>query len=105
MGGRGGRKTTGLVSAHFSCKLHHLQVHHLGSVIRFLHREGRGSHNRRLGDGSGGRSVSGGSYVLSVLAEVTFCGGKAFGKMFADKSGGETWPCGEETRGDGGGPR
>ena len=45
-----------------------------------------------------------GLYVLLVLAEVTLCGGKDFEQMFADKSGGETWPCGEETRGDGGGP-
>ena len=35
---------------------------------------------------------------------MTFGGGEAFGKVFADKSGGETWPCGEKTRGDGGGP-
>ena len=76
----------------------------MGSDRRFLQRKGLGRHNRWLGDGSGGRSVSGGSYVLLVLAEVTLCGGKAFGKMFADKSGGETWPCGEETSGDGGGP-
>ena len=75
----------------------------MGLDLRFLRRKGQGCHNRRLGDGSGGRSVSGGSYVLSVLAEVNFCGGKAFGKMFADKSGGETWPCGEETSGDGSG--
>ena len=27
-----------------------------------------------------------------------------FGKMFADTSGGENWPCGEETSSDGGGP-
>ena len=53
---------------------------------------------------SGGRSFSGGSYVLSVLAEVTLCGGKAFGQMFADKSQGETWPFDEKTSGDGGGP-
>ena len=33
---------------------------------------------------------------------MTLCGGKDFGQMFADKIGGKTWPCGEETRGDGG---
>ena len=74
------------------------------SDIRFLQRKGWGCRNRRLGDGSGGRSVSSGSYVLSVLAEVTLCGGTAFWQMFTDKSGGETWPCGEENSGDGGGP-
>ena len=68
----------------------------MGSDLRFLKNKGRGRHNRRLGDGSGVRSVSGGSYVLSVLAEVTLCGGKDFGQMLADKSGGETWPCGEK---------
>ena len=35
---------------------------------RFLKRKGRGRHNRRIGDGSGGRSGSGGLYVLPVLA-------------------------------------
>ena len=29
----------------------------------------------RLGDGTGWRSVSGGLYILSVLAEATLCGG------------------------------
>ena len=62
------------------------------------------THNRRLGYGRGLRSVSGGSYIFSVLAEVTLCGGKDFGQMFVDKSGGNTWPCDEETSGDGGGP-
>ena len=101
--GRSEWKTSGLVSAHFSCKLHRLHVHHLGLDLRFLRRKGWGCHNRRLGDGSGGRSVSDGSYVLLFLAEVTFCGGKDFGQMFADKSRGGTWPCGEETSGDCGG--
>ena len=35
---------------------------------------------------------------------MTFGGGKAFGQVFVDKSGGETRPCGDKTRGDGGGP-
>ena len=75
----------------------------MGSDPRLLQRKEQGCHNRRLGDGSGGRSGSGGSYVLSFLAEVTLCGGKYFGQMFADKSRGGTWPCGEETSGDFGG--
>ena len=32
---------------------------------------------------------------------MTFCNGKSFGKVFADKSGGYPWPCGEEARVDG----
>ena len=56
--GRSDWKTSGLVSAHFSCKLHLLQVCQLGSDLRLLLRKGRGRHNRRLGDGSGWRSVS-----------------------------------------------
>ena len=35
---------------------------------------------------------------------MTFGGGEAFGQVFADKSGGETWRCGEKTRGDDGSP-
>ena len=35
---------------------------------------------------------------------MTFGVGEAFGKVFVYKSGGETWPCGEKTRVDGGGP-
>ena len=35
---------------------------------------------------------------------MTFGGGKAFGQVFVDKSGGETRTCGEKNRGDGGGP-
>ena len=76
----------------------------MGLELRFLQRKGWGCHNRRHGDGSDERSVSGGSYVFSVLEEVTLCSGYTFGKMFADKSGVENWPCGEETSGDGGGP-
>ena len=33
---------------------------------------------------------------------MTFCGGEAFGPVFADKSGGWPYPCGEETRGNDG---
>ena len=81
-----------------------MQVRHLSSDSRLLQRRGQGRHNRRLGDGSGGRSVFGGSYVFLVLAEVNLCGGKAFGGEIADKSAGEARPCGEETRGGVGGP-
>ena len=35
---------------------------------------------------------------------MTFGGREAFGQVFADKSRGETWPCGKKNRGDGGGP-
>ena len=76
----------------------------MGSDLSSLLRKGWGRHNRRFGDGSVGRIVPGGSYVFSVLSDVTLCSGQVFGQMFADKSGGETWPCGEETSGDGGGP-
>ena len=76
----------------------------MGSDLRFLRRKGWGCNNMRLGYGRWGRSVSGGSYVLSVFAEVTLCSGEAFGNFSADKSGGETCPFGEETSGDGGGP-
>ena len=56
-----------------------LQVRHLGSDLGFLQRKGWGRHKRRIGDGSGWRSISGGLYVFSVLAEVPLCGGYAFG--------------------------
>ena len=51
----------------------------MGSYLVFLQRKGWGRHNRRIGDGSGSRSVLGGSYVLSVLAEVPLSGGYSFG--------------------------
>ena len=75
----------------------------MGSDLRFLRRNGWGLHNRRIGEGSGWRIVSGGSYVLSVLSEVTFGGGSAFGGKL-DKCVVETWPCGEETSDDCGDP-
>ena len=34
---------------------------------------------------------------------MAFGGGETFGQVFADKSGGETRPCGKTIRGDGGG--
>ena len=64
-----------MISSDFSCELYRLQVRHLGSDLGFLLRKGRGLHHRRIGDGSGWRIVSDGSYVLSVLSEVTFGGG------------------------------
>ena len=76
----------------------------MGSDTRFLRRKGKGCHNRWIGDGSGGRSGPGGSYILPVLAYTTFCGGKDFGKVFLEKSGGYPWPCGGKTIGDGGCP-
>ena len=50
----------------------------MGSDLVFLKRKVWGRHNRQIGDGSGWRIVLGGSYVLSVLAEVPLCGGYAF---------------------------
>ena len=72
----------------------------MGSDTKFLQSKGKGRHNRRIGDGSFGRSGPGGSYVFPVLAYVTFGGGEAFGKVFVDKSGGSPCPCGIKTRGD-----
>ena len=66
-------EVTGKRRTDFSCKLYHLQVRHLGLDLRLMRRKGWGRHNRRLGDGSDRRSVFGGSYVLSVLAEATPC--------------------------------
>ena len=64
---RGYGKTSSLVSAYFSSELDFLWIRHLGSDIRFLQSKGRGRHNRRIRYGNGGRSGSGGAYVLPVL--------------------------------------
>ena len=77
--GKSDRETSGLISTDFSCELYRLQVRHLGLDLGFLQRKGLVRHNRRVGDVSGWRSVSGGLYVLWVLVEVPFCGGDAFG--------------------------
>ena len=73
--GRSYWKTSGLISANFSCELYRLQVCHFGLELRLLQRKGCGLHNRWLVDGSGGRIVSGGSDIFSVLVEVTLCDG------------------------------
>ena len=77
--GRSDNETPGLISTKFSCELSRLQVRHLGLDLGFLQRKGWGRHNRRIGDGSGWRSVSVGLYTLSVLVEVSLCCGYTFG--------------------------
>ena len=73
-------ETSGLVSAHFPCKLDCLQVKHLGLNSRFLKRKGRGCHNRRIGDGSGKRSLYSVSYVFRSWRRCPFAVARLLGK-------------------------